>query len=67
MAREARELARESVGEHVHLRNVELGKYAGRVIADVFTEPMFSHVPDESPCQLSGLVSGVGSEIAASA
>ncbi|MEE8225789.1 MAG: hypothetical protein V3R30_03130 [Kiloniellales bacterium] len=38
MAREARELARESVGEHVHLRNVELGKYAGRVIADVFTE-----------------------------
>ncbi len=38
MAREARELARESVGERVHLRNVELGKYAGRVIADVFTE-----------------------------
>ncbi len=38
MAREARELARESVGEHVHLRNVGLGKYAGRVIADVFTE-----------------------------
>ncbi len=38
LAREARELARESVGEHVHLRNVGLGKYAGRVIADVFTE-----------------------------
>ncbi len=38
MAREARELARESAGEHVHLRNVGLGKYAGRVIADVFTE-----------------------------
>ncbi len=29
-------------------------------------DPMFSHAPDESPCQLSGPVSGVGSEIAAS-
>ncbi len=38
MAREARDLARESDGEHIHLRNVGLGKYAGRVIADVFTE-----------------------------
>ncbi len=38
MARGARELVRESVGGHVHLRNVGLGKYAGRVIADVFTE-----------------------------
>ncbi len=38
MAREARELARETVGERVYLRNVGLGKYAGRVVADVFTE-----------------------------
>ncbi len=38
IAREARGLARETVGASVYLRDVELGKYAGRVIADVFTE-----------------------------
>ncbi len=38
MAREARDLARETVGASVTLRDVQLGKYAGRVVADVFTE-----------------------------
>ena len=38
MAVRARDIARETVGMSVALRNVEFGKYAGRVVADVFTE-----------------------------
>ena len=34
----ARDVAREMVGERVVLQNVEFGKYAGRVVADVIIE-----------------------------
>ena len=35
LAKQARDYVRDTVGDHVELSNVTLGKYAGRVIADV--------------------------------
>jgi endonuclease YncB( thermonuclease family) len=35
LAKQARDYVRATVGEHVQLTNITLGKYAGRIIADV--------------------------------
>ena len=35
LAKRARDFVRATVGDHVELTNITLGKYAGRVIADV--------------------------------